>query len=311
MKGRFAPSPTGYMHLGNLWIALLSYISTRQQNGEFILRIEDIDRQRSKTHYIEALVEDLEWLGFDWDIGPKVSKHESEYLQSSRQNIYESYLQKWIEAGEVYPCFCNRARLQAIASAPHLGDEKHLYDGSCRNLTAMDIKTLSNEKSPGLRLKLTEYKKTFYDLIKGPQNIHLQQNYDDIILKRGDGMFSYQLAVSVDDHLMGITEVIRGNDLLPSTGYQLYLLEKLNAKLPNYAHAALLLDNENRRLSKRQKGITIRELKENTWPNTKILAHLAHKCGLTSKKYQEITLRELLQIELSLAKLPRDSIILS
>lgn len=154
MKGRFAPSPTGYIHLGNVWIALLSYISTRQQNGKYVVRMEDIDLQRSKRELGEALLDDLEWLGFEWDEGPRVGGPEVSYWQSERQTNYADILEYLALEKLIYPCFCNRARLQSIASAPHAGEVVHRYDGKCRHLCDFEIQDLRNIKEPSLRLSV-------------------------------------------------------------------------------------------------------------------------------------------------------------
>ena len=227
MKGRFAPSPTGYIHLGNVWIALLSYISTRQQKGKYVVRMEDIDLQRSKRELGEALLDDLEWLGFEWDEGPRVGGSETSYWQSERQTYYADILEYLALEKLIYPCFCNRARLQSIASAPHAGEVVHRYDGKCRHLRDFEIQELRNSKEPSLRLAVNTCDLNFDDRWQGKQHIHLECELDDYVLRRGDGMYAYNLAVVLDDIAMGITEVIRGNDLLDTTGQQLYLYNTL------------------------------------------------------------------------------------
>ena len=223
MKGRFAPSPTGYIHLGNVWIALLSYISTRQQKGKYVVRMEDIDLQRSKRELGEALLDDLEWLGFEWDEGPRVGGPEVSYWQSERQTYYADILEYLELEKLIYPCFCNRARLQSIASAPHAGEVVHRYDGKCRHLSKNAVDELSSIKEPSLRLAIDSCNLEFDDRWQGTQHIHLEGELDDYVLRRGDGMYAYNLAVVLDDIAMGITEVIRGDDLLDTTGQQLYL----------------------------------------------------------------------------------------
>ena len=259
MKGRFAPSPTGYIHLGNVWIALLSYISTRQQKGTYVVRMEDIDLQRSKRELGEALLDDLEWLGFEWDEGPRIGGPESTYWQSERQEYYANILECLELEKLIYPCFCNRARLQSIASAPHVGEVIHRYDGHCRHIDEEEVKMLSAEKDPSLRLSIDSCDIEFIDRWQGVQHIHLESELDDYVLRRGDGMYAYNLAVVLDDIAMGITEVIRGDDLLDTTGQQIYLYKTLqqclyskNIKVPSYGHAPLLIDSEGHRLSKRE-----------------------------------------------------------
>lgn len=318
MKGRFAPSPTGYIHLGNVWIALLSYISTRQQKGTYVVRMEDIDLQRSKRELGEALLDDLEWLGFEWDEGPRSGGAESTYWQSERQEYYANILENLALEKLIYPCFCNRARLQSIASAPHVGEVIHRYDGHCRHIDEEKVKTLSAEKDPSLRLSINSCDIEFTDRWQGVQHIHLEGELDDYVLRRGDGMYAYNLAVVLDDIAMGITEVIRGDDLLDTTGQQIYLYKTLqqclhskNIKLPSYGHAPLLIDSEGHRLSKRQKSITIRELRDNQWSANRIVGELAIAGGLVKADTlhnREISISELIEIDLNLPSLSQKTI---
>ena len=318
MKGRFAPSPTGYIHLGNVWIALLSYISTRQQKGTYVVRMEDIDLQRSKRELGEALLDDLEWLGFEWDEGPRIGGSESTYWQSERQDYYANVLECLALEKLIYPCFCNRARLQSIASAPHVGEVVHRYDGHCRHIDEKKVKTLSAEKDPSLRLSIDSCEIEFTDRWQGVQHIHLEGELDDYVLRRGDGMYAYNLAVVLDDIAMGITEVIRGDDLLDTTGQQIYLYKTLqqclhskNIKVPSYGHAPLLIDSEGHRLSKRQKSITIRELRDNQWSANRILGELAIAGGLVKANTlnnREISISELIEIDLNLPSLSQKTI---
>ena len=318
MKGRFAPSPTGYIHLGNVWIALLSYISTRQQKGTYVVRMEDIDLQRSKRELGESLLDDLEWLGFEWDEGPRIGGSESTYWQSERQEYYANILECLALEKLIYPCFCNRARLQSIASAPHVGEVVHRYDGHCRHIDEEKVKTLSAEKDPSLRLSIDSCDIEFTDRWQGVQHIHLEGELDDYVLRRGDGMYAYNLAVVLDDIAMGITEVIRGDDLLETTGQQIYLYKTLqqclhfkNIKVPSYGHAPLLIDSEGHRLSKRQKSITIRELRDNQWSANRILGELAIAGGLVKAntlKNREISISELIEIDLNLPSLSQKTI---
>ena len=283
MKGRFAPSPTGYIHLGNVWIALLSYISTRNQNGTYVVRMEDIDLQRSKRSLGEALLDDLEWLGFEWDEGPRVGGPEESYWQSERFILYDKVLNRLEEQGLIYPCFCNRARLQSIASAPHRGEVVHHYDGHCRDLDGFTVAQKKLEKSPSMRIKVADSHMEFVDLYQGSQHFALRCGNDDFVLRRGDGMYAYNLAVVLDDISMGVTEIIRGHDLLETTAQQMYLYSTLHAEPPCYGHAPLLIDNDGHRLSKRQKSITVKELRELGWSAQRILGELAVLAGFIPK----------------------------
>lgn len=318
MKGRFAPSPTGYIHLGNVWIALLSYISTRQQKGTYVVRMEDIDLQRSKRELGEALLDDLEWLGFEWDEGPRIGGSESTYWQSERQEYYANILECLALEKLIYPCFCNRARLQSIASAPHVGEVVHRYDGHCRHIDGKKVKMLSAEKDPSLRLSIDSCDIEFTDRWQGVQHIHLESDLDDYVLRRSDGMYAYNLAVVLDDIAMGITEVIRGDDLLDTTGQQIYLYKTLkqclhskNIKVPSYGHAPLLIDSEGHRLSKRQKSITIRELRDNQWSANRIIGELAIAGELVKANTlhnREISISDLIEIDLNLPSLSQKTI---
>ena len=318
MKGRFAPSPTGYIHLGNVWIALLSYISTRQQKGTYVVRMEDIDLQRSKRELGEALLDDLEWLGFEWDEGPRIGGSESTYWQSERQEYYANILECLALEKLIYPCFCNRARLQSIASAPHVGEVVHRYDGHCRHIDGKEVKMLSAEKDPSLRLSIDSCDIEFTDRWQGVQHIHLESDLDDYVLRRSDGMYAYNLAVVLDDIAMGITEVIRGDDLLDTTGQQIYLYKTLkqclhskNIKVPSYGHAPLLIDSEGHRLSKRQKSITIRELRDNQWSANRIIGELAIAGELVKANTlhnREISISDLIEIDLNLPSLSQKTI---
>ncbi|MCF0154954.1 MAG: tRNA glutamyl-Q(34) synthetase GluQRS [Veillonella sp.] len=280
MKGRFAPSPTGHIHMGNIWIALLAYISTRLQGGSFLIRMEDIDLQRSKRSLGEELLDDLEWLGFAWDEGPRVSPNGEDYWQSNRYDYYNAVLEEWQEEGRIYPCYCNRARLQSIASAPHLGEHQPLYDGHCRDLSSEERALAALKKAPSYRLRVSDSTLTYQDAWQGPQTYHLRAGLDDFVLKRADGMFAYNLAVVLDDAAMGVTEVIRGADLLEATGQHLYLYKVLGIEPPTYGHAPLLVDGEGHRLSKRQQSITVKELREAGYSPNAIWYHLLSTTGL-------------------------------
>lgn len=282
MKGRFAPSPTGHLHLGNLWIAMLSWLQVKQQQGTFVLRMEDIDIQRAKRQYGGDLLDDLEWFGLTWDEGPRVGGPHESYWQSERYPLYEAQIAKWQESGLVYPCYCNRARLQSIASAPHGHEGIAHYDGRCRHLSEGERQTLGERKNPSWRMKVEPRLYEFTVFWQGSQREELIPAQDDFIVRRADGMFAYNLAVVMDDIAMGITHIVRGYDLLPAVAGQLWLYECLGAKVPHYAHAPLIVDEEGYRLSKRQQSITLRELRMSGYSASMILGHLALAAGLVS-----------------------------
>ncbi len=270
------------MHLGNVWIAFLNWLWTKQQGGDIVLRIEDIDRQRCHEEYIRGIEEDLEWLGISYDEGPRGTYSYGRPLQSERFPLYQEILDRWEKAGEVYPCYCTRARLHSISSAPHEGEALPIYDGHCRELTEEERAAMT--KAPSWRICMEETCESFTDLFCGTHERKLFPKADDFVVRRADGMVAYQLAVSIDDGAMGITHVLRGNDLLSSTYYQLYLLRKLGHQPPIYGHLPLLVDQTGVRLSKRQQGITIREMKESGMTAADILGKLLYLAGAISKE---------------------------
>lgn len=299
MKGRFAPSPTGHMHVGNLWVAFLSYWSARRQNGEYIVRIEDVDTQRSKPIYAEHILEDLSWLGFIWDEAPT--------YQSQRLDIYERYLQELRSQKRLYPCYCNRARLQEISSAPHQSEAHHVYDGYC-----LTHEPPIGERPPSWRFHMKNIRGSFQDIYRGAVDYEIQSCSDDIVLKRWDGMIAYHLAVVIDDYEMGVTEVIRGNDLLPVTGHQIALAQALGFSTLQYGHAPMLVDAEGYRLSKRQQSITIRDLQNQGATPERLWAWFALETGLLTKGdlpfSGHIGLSELLEITIPKKLLKQDTI---
>ena len=299
MKGRFAPSPTGHMHVGNLWVAFLSYWSARRQDGEYIVRIEDVDIQRSKPMYADHILEDLWWLGFTWDEAPT--------YQSQRLDLYETYLQTLQSAQRLYPCYCNRARLQEISSAPHQGEAHHVYDGYCLTHTPS-----IGERPPSWRFHMHDESGLFIDLYRGSVDYIVQSRDDDIVLKRWDGMIAYHLAVVIDDYEMGVTEVVRGNDLLPVTGHQIALAQALGFPVLQYGHVPMLVDGEGYRLSKRQQSITIRDLQKQGASAEQLWAWLALETGLLTTGdlpiCRKVTLSELLTIDIPKKLLKQDTI---
>lgn len=266
--GRFAPSPTGRMHLGNVFSALLSWLSARAQGGTWLLRIEDIDPQRSRHEYADMLMDDLQWLGLEWDGEP--------CWQSQRGDIYARYLQQLTDAGLIYPCYCTRADILAT-QAPHESDGRVVYKGTCRNLPP------GARKGPAaLRMKVPEEGRgivTFTDGHYGTHTVDLTTQCGDFIVRRKDGAWAYQLAVVVDDALMGINEVVRGRDLLLSSPQQIYLAQQLGFTPPRFTHLPLLCNTAGQRLSKRDKSLDMGCLRQRFTPN-QIIGLLAHAAGL-------------------------------
>lgn len=275
--GRFAPSPTGRMHLGNLYAALMSWLSVRRRGGRWILRIEDLDPQRSRLEYARQIEDDLRWLGLDWDEGGVDSRGPNgPYVQSLRSDFYREALSQLDDTGLTYPCYCTRAELHA-PSAPHASDGRYIYPGTCRppNLTG---RAIPNRK-PSTRIIVPDRQITFTDLICGPQSVNLAREIGDFILRRADGAWAYQLAVVTDDALMGVTEVMRGDDLLTSAAQQIYLYELLGYQPPEFAHIPLILNEQGIRLSKRDTSLSMEALRASHTPQS-LLGLLAHRAGL-------------------------------
>ena len=275
--GRFAPSPSGRIHLGNILCCLLAWLSARQKGGKVILRIEDLDAARCPRKYAVQMLEDLRWLGLNWDEGPEIGGPDGPYFQSERTALYQAALEKLAAQGLVYPCFCTRAELHA-ASAPHREDGQTIYPGTCRHLTAEAATERARTRRPALRLRVPEETWGFTDGHMGSYHEDLTRDCGDFLLRRSDGLFAYQLAVVVDDAAMGVTEVVRGGDLLDSTPRQLYLYHLLGLTPPAFYHFPLLLAPNGRRLSKRDADAGLEELRPQMTAET-LLGKLAFLGG--------------------------------
>lgn len=265
--GRFAPSPSGRMHLGNVFSALLAWLSARSQDGELILRIEDLDTQRCRPEYAEQMRQDLRALGLSWD--------REVQMQSQRSGVYARYVDILREKGLVYPCWCTRGDLRA-ASAPHASDGKPIYPGTCRHLS--EAERASHDRPGALRVIVPDETITFCDRLQGECAENLARECGDFIIRRADGVHAYQLAVVVDDALAGVTEVVRGRDLLDSTPRQLYLYRTLGFPAPEFAHVPLLEAADGHRLSKRERDLDLGALFKAHTPE-EILGDLAHLAG--------------------------------
>lgn len=272
VTGRFAPTPSGRLHLGNLLCAMLAYLSARSAGGRFLLRIEDLDVPRCPRALAAQAIEDLSWLGFRWDAPP--------LYQSERTAIYERHLALLEAKGRIYPCFCTRAELQrAAALAPNLGDTQRIYNGACARLTAQEARERARMRAPALRMRVPDEDVGFEDGLQGAQCENLARECGDFLVRRSDGLFGYQLAVVVDDALSGVTEVVRGRDILSATPRQIYLLHTLDYPVPDYFHIPLLLDADGRRLAKRDRDLDLSALSRRYAPK-ELLGLLAHAAGL-------------------------------
>ena len=271
VRGRFAPSPTGRMHAGNIFASLMAWLQVRSQGGQMVLRIEDLDEARSKPHFIDLIQQDLELLGLTWDHGP--------YYQSVRDEAYEEAFQRISEQARLYPCFCTRADLAAV-SAPHLG-EKAVYPGTCRHLSPAEAELrIQAGEDAAWRVEVPSRSFGFEDALQGSYGQQLSEGCGDFILRRKDGAFAYQLAVVVDDASQGVTSVTRGIDLLSSTPQQMFLLDLLGYPHPEYLHVPLLVNEQGRRLSKRDGDASLEEMLTRFRTPQGIIGHIAFLAGL-------------------------------
>ncbi len=270
--GRYAPSPSGRMHLGNLMCCLLAWLSAKSKGGQVLLRIEDLDTVRCPRVYADAIQDDLAWLGLAAD-GPTPTVYQSE-----RSGIYQQYYDILLKKGLIYPCFCSRSQLHA-ASAPHRSDGQVVYAGTCRGLSDAEVARRSLTRAPAFRVRVPDEEIAFTDGHLGRYAENLARDCGDFYLRRADGVFAYQLAVVVDDALMGVTEVVRGSDLLSSTPRQLWLYRELGLTAPQFYHLPLLLAPDGRRLSKRDGDQSLENLRARYTPQ-EIIGKLAYVCGL-------------------------------
>jgi glutamyl-queuosine tRNA(Asp) synthetase len=283
IRGRYAPSPSGDLHLGNLRTALLAWLYTRIAAGRFILRIEDLDRPRVRPGATERMIADLHWLGLIEDEGPGPGGPYAPYVQSERLAIYQHYLHQLQEDGLIYPCYCSRAEIAHAASAPQQGAESGpRYPGICRQLTNAQRRAYErNGRRPSLRFRVDDERTVhFTDQLRGPQSQQVQQTVGDFIVQRADGIFAYQFAVVLDDALMQINQVVRGDDLLSSTARQILLFEALHFPAPTFIHVPLLLDAQGQRMAKRLRSSGLAPLKAAGYQPAEVIGLLAASCHL-------------------------------
>ncbi|HYF92614.1 MAG TPA: tRNA glutamyl-Q(34) synthetase GluQRS [Symbiobacteriaceae bacterium] len=283
-RGRFAPTPSGQMHIGNARTALLAWLQARRAGWQFVLRMEDIDKPRSRPELARQILDDLRWLGLDWDEGPDVGGPYSPYVQSEREEFYRQALVHLQSGGWLYPCYCSRAELMAIASAPHgLAEEGPRYPGTCRRLTPdQAAEKAARGKPPSLRFAMPDAPVCFHDGLAGSQTTEAGAG-GDFVVRRADGIIGYQLAVVVDDAAMAITHVLRGWDLLDSTPRQICLYRALGLPVPRFAHVPLLYGPDGQRLSKRHGSVTIAGMREAGAAPARVVGYLAFLSGLLER----------------------------
>jgi glutamyl-tRNA synthetase len=274
--GRYAPSPTGDLHLGNARTALIAWLWARHAGGRFLLRFEDLDSARVRPGCAQGQADSLAWLGLDWDGEP--------VAQSERLAGYAAALARLQERGDLFECFCSRADIRRAASAPH-GPDGPVYGGRCRDLSAQErAQRLALGRTPALRVRM-QGEIAFDDDVLGPQSETLESTSGDIVVRRSDGVVAYQLAVVVDDAAQGVTHVVRGSDLLASTARQLELYRLLGlAPRPGYAHVPLLLGPDGERLAKRHGAVGLGELRERGVDPRAVAGWLAHSAGLLERE---------------------------
>lgn len=278
---RYAPSPTGPLHLGNVRTALLAWLQCRLLGGVFIMRMEDLDRPRARPGAAESILEDLRWLGLDWDEGPECEQPLGPYTQSERDSIYASVLAALQGAGHIFPCYCSRKDIRESVRAPH-GVDGPVYPGTCRHESGRaHQKRKRPKRQPALRIHVPPGEIwSVDDEIAGSIEQDLARDVGDFVLRRTDGLFAYQLAVVVDDALMGITDILRGADLLDSSPRQAFLFRLLGSPIPRFWHVPLLLDDQGARLSKRDGSTAVATMRAAGTRAPELVGQLAFQLGL-------------------------------
>ncbi len=290
-RTRFAPSPTGDLHLGGAWTAIASWALARAGGGAAVLRVEDIDTPRVVRGSAARIADDLAWLGLDWDEGPDTGGVHAPYTQSQRGSFYDAKLAELSAAGLTYACDCSRAEISRVASAPHAGDEL-VYPGTCRDAPP----DREMKRTPAIRLRVPAGARVaFDDLVRGRIEQHVDVSVGDFVLRRGDGIYAYQLVVAVDDAKMEISHVVRADDLLASTARQILLMKLLGTsaeKIPSYAHVPMVVAPDGDRLAKRMGSATVRALRERGVTSEEVVGRIAHGLGLVAGEARAMTAKD-------------------
>jgi glutamyl-tRNA synthetase len=299
VRVRFAPSPTGDLHVGNIRTALFDWAYARHTGGRFVFRIEDTDRERVTDEYIAAAIDTLKWLGLNWDEGPEVGGPNGPYLQSQRLEIYAKYAQQFLDDGFAYYCYCSATELEAVREAQRAANVAPGYDGHCRNLTVEQIAAYVAEgRKPVVRMRMPEGSTTFTDLIRG--EVIFDHNFvPDFVLVRADGSPLYTLAVAVDDVLMKITHVLRGEDLLSSTPRQIRVYQAMGVApedYPLFAHLPFVMGQDNAKLSKRNGEVSIAWYRDAGYLPEAICNYLALLGWSPGEDREDVTMKELTEL---------------
>ena len=311
LTGRLAPSPTGALHLGNARTFLCTWLSIRSRGGRLLLRMEDLDHPKVKPTAAQQALDDLHWLGLDWDEGPRLGGPHQPYLQSERLDLYQAALSVLQQRGLVYPCTCSRRDVVAAQSAPHAGDEGPRYPGTCRGRYASydeATRALPPGRLPAWRFVSGPATTTFLDGIHDRQSAHVDSEDGDFVLARHPTGAGYMLAVVVDDAAMGVTEVMRGDDLLPATHRQLLLQTALGLPTPAYLHVPLVVNEDGRRLAKRHGDTRVATLRADGVAPEKIVGLLANWCGWAAPD-ENLTPTQLLD-RFDMQRLPLNPVVL-
>lgn len=282
VRGRYAPSPTGALHLGNIRTALCAWLQSRLANGTFLLRIDDLDGPRVRPGAFEQIIDDLKWIGLNWDEGPLIGGCCEPYTQSERIACYEVAFETLRDAQKIYPCFCSRQDIARLASAPHEGQTVTRYPGTCRDLSENELAVIRRRRGsrlPAWRFRVPSELVEMDDEVVGKSFQHVERELGDFVIRRGDGVFSYHLAVVVDDGLMGVTDVVRGSDLLESTPRQILLQRELGLPIPRYWHVPLMRDAAGRRLSKRDGSESVAAWRLAERSQAMLIRHLLDSLG--------------------------------
>lgn len=279
--GRLAPSPTGAQHLGNARTYLLAWLSARAQGGRVVLRIEDLDSPRVKPWAIEQAMQDLRWLGLDWDEGPDLGGPHPPYIQTDHASHYQEPLQRLLDANLIYPCTCSRTDIEQAASAPHESIDGPIYPGTCSGWAVGE--PLPDADQFCWRFRTPNEVMTIDDTICGSVTFNVAQQLGDFPITRKGGQAAYQLAVVVDDEVMGISEVVRGNDLLASAFRQRCLQQALGYRMQRYIHVPLVVGADGRRLAKRHGDTRLSQYREQGVAPEKIVGWAAHSAGLIAE----------------------------
>lgn len=298
LVGRLAPSPTGLLHLGHARSFLLAWWSIRARGGRIVLRLEDLDGDRSSIEMVDASRRDLEWLGVDWD---------SSRVQSDDGEAIEEAARRLVDAGLAYPCVCSRADVRAAQSAPHLGDREVRYPGTCRGrFVSIEEARRRTGKDAGLRFRVPDGAVTLEDEFAPPHSVDVQREVGDFLISRRNGMPAYQLAVVVDDAVDAVTEVLRGDDLLSSTQRQWHLQEALGLPHPTWVHVPLVIDTGGTRLAKRHDSLSLEEVRTRGIDARRLVGWVAQTCGMKTEPMASA--REALDA-FDLKRLPHDPVV--